>query len=919
MKLHWIFFIIFVIFNWLSGFAFANTGPADMELEFQHISIKEGLSQNTVNWILQDSRGFMWFGTGDGLNKYDGNRFITYYNEHQTNYSPASNNIRYIREMPDGRIMLLNATGKLELFDPKTETFSHFWYPEGAPASPGCENISAMYQSDKKTLWIGSVSGCLNRYDIITGEIVRYPLDPNSKNRLSNPRMVCIFMDREGILWITTSGGGLNRFDPMTGIFTHYKHDPRDPNSLSDNYVIVIRQGSEGMLWVGTVKGLDRFDPDTGKFTRFTHDPGDPASIGIGAVREIISHGGDEVWIATMGGGVSVFNPVTEKFQRFLHDPHNPNSLSSDRISSFYKSREGIIWVGTQNGGINKVDRYKKKFIHYRRAPNNANGLGNNTVSGIYEDKNGILWIAATFGGLNKFDRKSGVFTHYLAGKRNAKNLFKNYVVEVSGDRDGYIWVGTTYSGFLRFDPQTESFKQYNIAPGKSIFMGENSVLRIFEDSVGVMWIGTELQGLLEFDRETEAFTRYRPMDNDPQSISSNTIGSIMEDSTGTLWVGTLDNGLNKFHRNSKTFTRFQHDPQKPGSILCNVVYSVLQDSRGTLWIGTARGLNRFNPETQTFTGYTTRDGLANNCIYEILEDNSGRLWLSSNKGLSRFNPTSGRVKNYDPGDGLQGYEFNANAALKNKRGEMFFGGQNGFNLFSPDRIKDNSHIPPVAFTDFKIFYKTAAIGGDSPLKQHINYAGKIVLPYGSNTFSLEFAALDYTAPGKNQYKYRIEELNRDWVHLGNKHDLSFTGMEPGEYTLQVTGSNNDGIWNEQGASLKIIITPPFWRTWWFSMLALLVIAALVLLWHRQRMKHLEYQLKTETQMERIFNKFKVSPREQEIIRLVLKGKSNKEIEDTLYISLPTVKSHIYNAYKKLGVKSRVELIHFIQGKVKVS
>jgi DNA-binding CsgD family transcriptional regulator len=338
------------------------------------------------------------------------------------------------------------------------------------------------------------------------------------------------------------------------------------------------------------------------------------------------------------------------------------------------------------------------------------------------------------------------------------------------------------------------------------------------------------------------------------------------------------------------------------------------------LWIGTGGGgINKFDRQTRIFNHYTTADGLANNFVYRILEDNRGNLWLSTNKGISRFSPSTGMFKNYGLRAGLQGYNFNFGAFYKSQKGEMFFGGVCGINAFYPDRIEDNRHVPPIVITGFELFNRSLDTGDHLPLPKHITQTKEIILSHKHNIFSLEFAALDYSNPGKNQYKYMMEGLHDHWIYLGHQCDITFSGLAPGEYVFRVTGSNNDGVWNEQGTSLKIIIKPPFWQTWWFRALVLLLVGLLLFTWHQSRMKRLSLQLKTEKEMNRLFTKYQISNREQEIIHLILKGKSNKEIEDTLFISIPTVKFHIYSIYRKVKVKNRLELIRFILESVKIN
>jgi DNA-binding CsgD family transcriptional regulator len=392
----------------------------------------------------------------------------------------------------------------------------------------------------------------------------------------------------------------------------------------------------------------------------------------------------------------------------------------------------------------------------------------------------------------------------------------------------------------------------------------------------------------------------------------------------GILWIGTNGGGLNRFDPQRQTFERFLANPEDPHSLSCNEILSICEDRSGTLWAGTnSHGLNRLirtEGNKHRFIRYTEKNGLSNNTIYGILEDDSGFLWMSTNRGLSRLDPKTGVFKNYNPRDGLQGYEFNSGAFYKGSSGEMFFGGTNGFNAFHPSEIKENPYAPQVVITGFRLCNKPAVIGGDSPLKTAAPWAKELTLPYNQNVFSFEFTAMDFSIPENNGYAYKMEGFDRGWNETDSRRrSATYTNLDPGKYVFRVKGSNNDGIWNNEGTSIRIIITPPYWQTWWFRCLMLLLLAAILYGLHRLRMQNVTLQLKTEVELGRIFDKYNISPREREIIKLILKGKSNKDIEDTLYISQPTVKSHIYSSYRKMKVKNRLELIHLIQKSVSMN
>ncbi|MGH7450322.1 MAG: two-component regulator propeller domain-containing protein [bacterium] len=486
--------------------------------------------------------------------------------------------------------------------------------------------------------------------------------------------------------------------------------------------------------------------------------------------------------------------------------------LSQSSIQCILQDRKGFMWFGTADG-LNKYDGYR--FTVYKNNPDNPNSLSDNWVSSIYEDPDEVgrvLWIGTGNQGLNKL---------------------------VLSKAEGS-------------DREKEKFTPYKNNSDNPNSLSDNVVTSIYEDRSGVLWIGTWGGGLNKFDREKEKFTHYKNNPNNPKSLSGNHVFSIYEDRSGVLWIGTWGGGLNKLDlskaegsdREKEKFTHYKNDPNNPNSLSDNWVNSIYEDRSEMLWIGTAGGgLNRFDRKKGRITHYRERDGLPNDCIYGILEDDHGNLWLSTNNGLSKFNPQTKEFKNYDVRDGLQSNEYNGHAYYKSAvSGEMFFGGINGFNAFHPDSVKDNPYIPPVVITAFAR-YNTDDVAGKPIAEKGISETQEIELSYKDNIFTFEFAALSYRNTFKNQYVYTLEGFNENWIQLGTKHDVTFTNLDPGKYTLRVKGSNNDGVWNETGASVKIIITPPYWQTWWFrGLIAAAVIGFLVGLYNYRVSKLLEIE-----------------------------------------------------------------------------
>jgi signal transduction histidine kinase/ligand-binding sensor domain-containing protein len=505
-------------------------------------------------------------------------------------------------------------------------------------------------------------------------------------------------------------------------------------------------------------------------------------------------------------------------------------------VYSIYEDRSDVIWIGTV-GGLNKFDRGKMRFTHWANEPGNPNSLSHDYVFSIYEDSSGMIWIGTDGGGLNRFDRKNKIFTHWTNEPGNPNTLSHDGVYSIYEDRSGGLWIGTK-DGLNRFNREDNTFTHWGNVPGNPESLSNNEILSICEDRSGALWIGTRggLNRVVPSARRklTPIFKHWVNEPGDPNSLSHDVILSIYEDRAGMLWIGTNGGGLNRFDRENETFLHWVNEPGNPESLSSNDILSIYEDRTGVLWVGTmGGGLNRFDREKGTFKRYREKDGLPNDVIYGILEDNSGSLWLSTNRGLSKFDIRAETFRNYDAHDGLQIYEFNQGAYRKNKKDEMFFGGIKGFVVFTPENIEDNPNIPPVVITSLKKI--------DEVLKADI-FDDEIKLSYKDKYFSFEFAALDYRNPEKNQYAYKIEGVNEEWIHSGTRRFVTYPHLDPGKYYLRVKGSNNDRVWNDVGACLKIIITPPFWETWWFRVFVLAAVLGIGVLWHKMRVKHIEAQ-----------------------------------------------------------------------------
>ena len=812
-------------------------------VHFGRLSIEQGLSQVTVYSIFQDRTGFMWFGTEDGLNRYDGYTFRIYKRDPEDPLSLGANTIRVIYEDRAERLWVGTEGGGLEYFDRSTGRFIHYRHNPDDPNSLSQDTVTAIYEAPDGVLWIGTDQG-LNRFDPAAGQFKRYLPDPANPSSLSHARVTVIRGETSGALWVATSEG-LNRFDPISEQFSQYQHHPDDPNSLCHNEILTLWAPQEGGLWVGTLDGLDYLDPHSGHFRHYRYDPENPRSLDNDEITQLYQDAAGTLWVGTPNA-LNEFDG--QGFTRYQHDPRTPDSLAPGGIDSLYEDSSGVLWIGSNIGGLSKLDRKARRFEHYANNPDDPDSLDSNIVWSLYEDQREMLWVGTASGGLNQFEQSSGRFIHYQHDQADPDSLSSTAVLAVSGDSSGAIWVGTWGGGVNKLEADQIKgpdggggrFIHYRHDPDNPDSLGDDVVWAIYEDAAGIMWFGTFGAGLDRFDPQTGSFSHYRHDADNPNSLSGDIVLSIYEDRAGVLWVGTTQ-GLNQFDRQTGRFRHYKNDPSDPTSLSSNAVAVIFEDTAGHLWLGTDDGLSRFEPASETFVHYTEKDGLANDSVAGILEDENGNLWISSSQGLSRLDPRSGLVKNYDVRDGLQSNEFNRGAFAQGQSGEMYFGGVNGFNAFHPDQVLDNPHIPPLALTEFYLFNQPAAPGGDSPLQKPIEESDELHLSYRDYVFSFEFAALDFSIPEKNRYAYMLEGFDQDWNYVDSKRRFaSYANLPAGDYTFKVKGSNNDGVWNEEGAAVRITITPPPWRTWWAYTLYVLLALGLIGFYIRYRLRELE-------------------------------------------------------------------------------
>jgi len=798
--------MIYFILIPFSSYLYANKQP----LKFEHLTHVHGIDISSALYIFQDSSGYLWFDNVQGLCRYNGYSIKVFRHDSETNTSLSNNSVSAIYEDRFG-VLWIGTRDGLNIYHPDTETFTTYKHDPSDPDSLSNYTVRSIYEDRSGTLWVGTNDG-LNKFCRNTENFTHYNHDPNDPDSLSSRFVSSIYEDSFGILWIGTQGGGLSEFDDERKCFTRYQYDADDKNSLSHNEVKTIMEDSTGKLWIGTFGGLNKLDRQNQCFIRYKHDPKDNTSLSDNVVWAICEDSSETLWIGTWKG-LNKFDRDKENFTHYEHDARNPASISHNYILSMYEDRSGVLWIGTYDGGLNKLVLSRQKFLHFKNDPNVDNSLSDNDIQSIFEDAEGTLWIGTYNGGLNKFLGENQGFRHYKHDLHNPNSISSNSILTICEDSSGALWIGTNGGGLNRLDKSNLQFTRYLYDSNNPTSLSSNSVSSIYEDTTGTLWIGTFGGGLNEFDRRTQQFVNYKHDAMDVLSISNDSVSVIYQDRSGSLWIGTMK-GLNRFDRETKRFIRYQWDPNNESSLKENRIWSIFEDRACVLWIGTMGALNKFDREQQNFTHYTMDEGLPSGIIYGILEDNSGNLWLSTVHGLSKFDHSNGIFKNYDQSDGL---EFNVfeGGYCKRRSGELCFGSVSGFTMFNPDKIIDNFHTPTIVITDFQLFNKSVRPGIDNVLPRSISFTDNLVLNYKHSVFSFEIAALDYRCPERNHYAHMLEGFDDDWVYTQNRRHFTYTNLDPGTYVLRVKGSNNDGVWNEDGVTLDIRITPPPWKTWW--------------------------------------------------------------------------------------------------------
>lgn len=860
-----------IIRNFLTIFLiavlFQSSFSQDEKLKIEHISLEQGVSNNLIFSIYQDSKGFIWFGTMFGLVKYDGVNYKTY------RHDPLDSN------------------------------------------SLSNDDIISIYEDKSGKLWLGTYNGGLNSYDRTTGLFKRYLHDPQNPNSISSNTVWKIIQDRNGSMWFATEGGGLCKF--ANNIFSVYKKDSLNEESISGNYIRSLAEDKKGNIWAGTIAtGLNKFNPVKNTFTNYRHEAGTENSLGNNFVSYVFEDSNGELWIGTAGGGLNKFDEETNGFKKYKFDSTNEFSISSNNVFSiaeespghlligtqrglnkfnlstekferikiypdeeykrenvltFVKDKSGVIWVSTYLDGLHKLFYSREKF---------RNILAGKNAKCIYNDKEGKLWIGTETDGLKMSENGGKSFQSFKNDKKNPNSISSDNINSITEDNEGNLWIGTN-NGLNKLDKTSNKITKYineNDIDNENHLSG-NNVLKIHFDKEGNLWIGTD-NGLNRFIPKSNKFFLYKHSVTDTNSLSENTILSIYEDKEGELWFGTYD-GLNKLDKTKGKFRHYKQNPDDRKSISNNYVFSFCEDNNNNFWIGTGGGLNVFDRKSGTFFYFTEKDGLPNGVISGIEYSDDGYLWVSTYKGVSRFDIKNKEFKNYDIEDGLLCNMFNAGSYFKQSNGNIFFGGINGVNIIIPSEIKESNFTPGIIFTSLTKY------NSNEKYEIDISALSQTELSYKDNIFNIGFASIDYTNPGKNKYAYMLEGFDNDWNYNGNTSNAVYTNLNPGEYNFKVKGTNSDGIWSKKETSIKIIISPPFWKTWWFYGIVICLLTAAIIFIQNLRVKQ---KVKNLIKLE------KIKEEERELMR----EQASRDYHDELGHKLTRISMYSRRINKKL-------------------
>ncbi len=807
----------------------SNGQSHNMRLDY--LTVDDGLSSNRIRCIYKDNKDYLWIGTDVGLDRYDSYQVKKYRFIKNQPGSISSDILTCIYEDKNKNLWFGTYEG-LNLYDANKDNFKVFKNNPADKNSIKSNCITGIVEDKNGYLWIVTDGYCLNRWDPQNENFITYPFDIEQNDLSVRPSRMAA-LDSKGYIWVASLNPGINRFDPSTGIFTQFNDPSIDFGKASYKSIYIDKNDK---IWIATDGvGFFSYDPASNKFKHYGLRGGGKGT-NLNFVLDIIPEDDRYLLLAVDQGGINRFDKLSETFEYIMYSDTNPKGLNNNGIWCFHRDREGILWIGTSGGGINYYNPKKERFRLFKNNSNNSNSLSYNFTGNFYEDHDGLIWIGTDGGGLNVLDPQTGIFKVFKHDTENPFSISGNVIRGIAEDKDHDMWIGTWDAGLNRYDRKTGRF--YNYLPDKndSSSISGKTIWGLTIDHNNVLWLSIYNTGVDLFDIKKGVIRRFRNDPDNSASISGINSWFFFEDNENNMWICT-QNGLSLYDSSKYSFKVFNFPDNDIGAFF--------KDKAGYIWVGSnTKGLFLCNQSGVILKTYDINHGLPNNRIHAITQDNEGKIWISSNYGISRINTEIQRIRSYSKEDGLQGDQFYQQAFLKTREGELYFGGYNGFNSFFPDSLKDNDFIPPVYITDFQIFNKPVDYsdpGSQFPI--HISEADKIKLKWDQSVFSFSFAAINYTYPKKNLYKYKLEGFDKNWINTdASRRYVTYTNLDPGEYTFRVVASNNDDVWNNEGVSLKIVILPPWWKTLWFRVLLILLIIFIVASVFLSRVRQLNKQ-----------------------------------------------------------------------------
>lgn len=789
------------------------------QINFTSLTAQNGLSYNTVNAILKDRYGWMWFATEDGLNRFDGTRFTVYRHKAGDTSSLPDNNITCMYEDGAGNLWVATGRGMVSMYNRKKDVFAPVAGYKGAGLLDNC--VRSLGGDYTGKIWVANFSG-LHLIDPATRTVTPQPLVTLEGTTPAQKLALNVFEDSQRRLWVGTSHG-LYLYHRQQNRFQRFCHNSANPASLVSDSVNCLAEDKNGTLYIGTDNGLSMLARGSNHFTSYR--PNTANAPGSNIVYTVAADPNGEIWMGTENG-LTILQTATGHTRRIVPDARNVYSLGNKAIRAIYIDKQGIYWLGCYMGGINKYDKNLNLFQQKQSNAFDPQGLSAPLVTSFAPAPDGDVFAGTDGGGLNLYHRATGLFTHISGGKTGLSD--KLAVLALEKDATGQVWLGTFSKGLFRYNPATGTSTHLTKGTGKDALSCDD-IFSLRADSRGWLWIGTNGAGTDVYDTRTNRmlyhYTRKPAAAHQRLLPLNGYIRGIEEDWQGNMWIGSCGTGLvrlNPATGRSELYTTTNSDLPS-ADVRC-----MLYDSHHNLWVGTGNGLSRFDTVSRRFITYNEKQGMVNTVVHHIIEGDNGMLWVSTNNCISSFNTATQQFTNYLHYNGVQNNNFVIRSGIRLADGEIFFGGLDGFNSFYPGHLRQNRNVPAVVFTDLHVANQAVTPSDRGPIQEHISTTGNIRLHYGQN-FSLSFAALDYTSPEQNKYAYRLEGFDKDWIAAGAGQTASYTNIDPGDYVFHVKACNNDGVWNTTGATVHIHIAPPFWRTGYAWLLYIAVIAGMLL------------------------------------------------------------------------------------------